>query len=143
MPTTEDAGPVQVPGRAASELVWRLANAGVAARCLHVVAELAVADRIDEAPVPVAALAASCAVDVDALDRVLRLLTVHGVFERHPGGYGHTPASRLLRAGSVPGMRSYARTAAELEVLLARAGFTLERVLDTPGPVRIAEARPV
>jgi hypothetical protein len=35
------------------------------------------------------------------------------------------------------------RTADELQVLLTRAGFGLERVIETPGPVRIAEARPV
>ena len=35
------------------------------------------------------------------------------------------------------------RTADELQVLLARAGFSLESVLETPGPARIAEARPV
>ena len=34
------------------------------------------------------------------------------------------------------------RTADELRVILAGAGFSLERVLETPGPVRIAEARP-
>ena len=34
------------------------------------------------------------------------------------------------------------RTVDELQVLLARAGFVLESVLETPGPVRIAEARP-
>jgi len=59
--------PVQPPRP--GELVWRLANAGFAARCLHVVAELAVADRIDVAPVPVAELAAACGVDADSLDR--------------------------------------------------------------------------
>ena len=35
------------------------------------------------------------------------------------------------------------RTAGQLEALLTRAGFVLEAVLDTPGPVRIAEARAV
>jgi hypothetical protein len=35
------------------------------------------------------------------------------------------------------------RTASQLEALLTRAGFVLETVLDTPGPVRIAEARAV
>jgi hypothetical protein len=35
------------------------------------------------------------------------------------------------------------RTAGQLEALLTRAGFVLETVLDTPGPVRIAEARAV
>jgi len=50
-------------------------------------------------------------VDADALDRVLRLLTVHGVFARHADGYAHTPASRLLRGDAVPTMRPYARMA--------------------------------
>lgn len=35
------------------------------------------------------------------------------------------------------------RTAGQLEALLTRAGFVLEAVLDTPGPVRIGEARAV
>jgi hypothetical protein len=35
------------------------------------------------------------------------------------------------------------RTAGQLEALLTRAGFVLDTVLDTPGPVRIAEARAV
>ena len=65
--------------------------------------------RIDEAPVPVAALASACAVDVDALDRILRLLAVHGVFERDADRYGHTPASRLLRSDASGSMRPYAR----------------------------------
>jgi C-methyltransferase len=101
--------PVQPPRP--GELVWRLANAGFAARCLHVVAELAVADRIDVAPVPVAELAAACGVDADSLDRVLRLLTVHGVFACHAEGYGHTEASRLLQGDAAPTMRPYARMA--------------------------------
>jgi hypothetical protein len=33
------------------------------------------------------------------------------------------------------------RTARQLEAVLTRSGFVLEGVLDTPGPVRIAEAR--
>jgi C-methyltransferase len=109
--TADGAEPVEAQRRHASQLVWGLANAGVTSRCLQVVAELGVADRIDDQePVPVAALASSCAVDVDALDRLLRLLAVHGVFERDVDGrYGHTPASRLLRSDSAGSMRPYAR----------------------------------
>jgi hypothetical protein len=33
------------------------------------------------------------------------------------------------------------RTAGQLEALFTRSGFVLESVIDTPGPVRIAEAR--
>ena len=53
------------------ETVWRLSTAGFAARCLHLVADLGVADRIADGPVPVTYLADSCAVKADALDRVL------------------------------------------------------------------------
>jgi hypothetical protein len=41
-------------------------------------------------------LASSCSVDPDALDRVLRLLAAHGIFERQADAYLHTPSSRLL-----------------------------------------------
>jgi C-methyltransferase len=75
-----------------------VATAGFAARCLHVVADLGVADQIEESPIAVRALASALGVDADALDRVLRLLAAHGIFEHHPDGYRHTPASRLLRS---------------------------------------------
>ena len=34
------------------ELIFSVTNAGVAARCLHVAAQLGVADHIDDRPVP-------------------------------------------------------------------------------------------
>ncbi len=54
-------------------------------------------------------LAASCGADRDALDRVLRLLASHGIFERGPDGYGHTPSSWLLRSDHPMTMRPFAR----------------------------------
>ena len=45
------------------EVIWTLTNGGVAARCLHVVAELGVADAVDDEPVSAEALAAHCGVD--------------------------------------------------------------------------------
>lgn len=78
------------------EVLWELSTAGFAARCLHAVAALGIADHVTDTPVPADALAATCAVDPDALDRVLRLLATHGVFELTPDGYRHTPTSALL-----------------------------------------------
>ena len=86
-----------------------LTCAGFVARCLHTVADLAVADGIEEEPVAVDELAARCAVDPGALDRVLRLLVAHGVFGVQDGGYVHTPASRLLRSDHPMSMRPFAR----------------------------------
>jgi hypothetical protein len=89
--------------------IWTLATAGFAARCLHVISDLGVADRIGDQPVAISELAASCGVDRDALDRVLRLLASHGIFERGPGGYGHTPSSCLLRSDHPMTMRPFAQ----------------------------------
>jgi C-methyltransferase len=91
------------------DIVWGLATAGFAARCLHVIADLGVADRIGDKPVTVSELASSHGADPDALDRVLRLLAAHGIFEGQHGSYGHTPASRLLRSDHPMTMRPFAQ----------------------------------
>jgi C-methyltransferase len=88
-------------------LIWTITNAGVAARSLHVVASLGVADRLDDEPVPVGELARLCDVDPDGLDRVLRLLAAHRVFDLGPNGYTHTAASRLLRSDHPMSMRAF------------------------------------
>lgn len=91
------------------ETVWNLTNAGIAARCLHVVAELGVADAITDVPVGVDDLAAACGTDPDALDRVLRLLVSLGVFAKEPAGYTHTGPSQLLRSDHPASMRAFPR----------------------------------
>ena len=69
-----------------------------ASRALHIVADLGVADVLDDSPRSAADLAKSVGADPEALDRVLRLLSSYGVFEAAGGGYRHSPASRLLRS---------------------------------------------
>ena len=91
------------------EAIWGLATAGFAARCLHVVADLGVADHIDDHAVPVGDLAARCGVAVDPLDRVLHLLATHGVFDRQGDAYAHTSSSRLLRDDHAMTMRPFAQ----------------------------------
>ncbi|MFF7475128.1 methyltransferase [Streptomyces sp. NPDC008092] len=80
------------------EMIHSLAYGAYPARCLQVVSEIGVADRIDDEPVSVGKLAAACGAAPGALDRVLRLLASYGVFEERDGGYAHTDASRVLRA---------------------------------------------
>lgn len=90
--------------------VWSLINAAVVSRSLHAVAELGVADHMDDEPVAVEELARRCEVTVDGLDRALRLLAAHGVFARGEGGsYEHTDTSRLLRSDDPMSMRAFAR----------------------------------
>src|SRR3954466_4788253 len=67
-------------------------------RALHVVAGLGVADALDEEPQSAAYLSRKVGSDVDALDRVLRLLASHGVFYRRGGKYAHNLLSRALRS---------------------------------------------
>ena len=90
-------------------VVWMLANAGVASRCLHIAAELGVADHVGAEPVPAADLALSCGADADALERALHLLAAHGVFEAADGGFRHTAASELLRGDHPMSMRAFPR----------------------------------
>ena len=91
------------------KLLWELTNAIVASRSLHAVAELGVADHIGEEPASLRSVAAACDADPDALDRVMRLLAAHGIFQRQAGGYGHTESSRLLRSDHPMSMRAFAR----------------------------------
>ncbi|MEV6949742.1 methyltransferase [Streptomyces sp. NPDC051172] len=79
------------------EMIHALAYGAYPARCLQVAAEIGIADRIDDEPVPPGKLAAACGAAPGALDRVLRLLASFGVFEERDGGFAHTDASRVLR----------------------------------------------
>lgn len=78
-------------------------------RALHVVADLAVADALDEEARSAVYLAKQVGADPDALDRVLRLLASHGVFHRRGREYVHTALSRALRSDHPHSMRAYVR----------------------------------
>ena len=76
-------------------------------RALHVVADLGVADALDEEPRLAAYLAQKVGANADALDRVLRLVASQGVFQRHDGKYSHNALSRALRNDHPNSMRAY------------------------------------
>ena len=78
-------------------------------RALHAVADLGVADALDDIPQPAAALAAATGADAGVLDRVLRLLALYGIFEYRDGAVAHTPVSRILRQDHPQSMRSLVR----------------------------------
>jgi C-methyltransferase len=106
----QEAEPVP-PGRRIADLT----KAHIAARCLHVVAELGVADALAPGRAATAAeLAERTGLDADALDRILRLLAAHGIFAHAEQdgvaeGYAHNAASELLRGDHPESMRSYVR----------------------------------
>ncbi len=78
-------------------------------RTLHVVAELGIADALGDTPRNGDDLAQARDTHAGALNRALRLLSAHGVFQQHDGAYRHTPASRLLRSDHPQSMRSFVR----------------------------------
>jgi O-methyltransferase domain len=78
-------------------------------RALHVVADLAVADALDDEPRSAVDLARDVGAHADALDRVLRLLASNGVFHRRGGKYAHNTLSRALRSDHPHSMRAYVR----------------------------------
>ncbi len=96
----------------AAETVLELSTAYVAARALHVVAELGTADVLDGQPRTAAELASDTGADPDALGRLLRLLASHGIFadaDADAGSWQHTETSRLLRSDHPMSLRAFAR----------------------------------
>jgi hypothetical protein len=78
-------------------------------RCLHVAAELGVADAIGDQPQTAEALAGALGVQAQPLGRVLRCLANHGVFAMEGDRFTHNGASRLLATNAQPSLRSLAR----------------------------------
>ncbi|HEV8340450.1 MAG TPA: hypothetical protein VGR25_12465 [bacterium] len=130
------------------ETLRQIAGGYCLSRGLHVVANLAVADKLDETPRTAAELATSVGAHPEALGRVLRLLSAHGVFESCDGKFRHSPASRMLRADHPQSMRDYVRmfglppfwaTFGEYVALFDAAGFSFTREIETGAGISILE----
>lgn len=91
------------------ELVMGVATQYWTSRCLHVIAELGVADQLGDEPASAQRLAQQVNVQPEALFRVLRLLAGFGIFQARDGGFAHTPASRLLRSDHPQSQRAMVR----------------------------------
>lgn len=76
-------------------------------RCLHVMADLGVADALGDAPQTASELAAKTGTNADALKRALRLISSYGIFEAKGDKFVHTPASLLLRSDHPQSMKAY------------------------------------
>jgi len=87
----------------------QLTTACWTSRCLHIIAELGVADALGDLPQSTEALAKATGTQPLALYRVLRLLASVGIFEWKDGTWHHTEASRLLRADHPASLRDYVR----------------------------------
>jgi len=78
-------------------------------RCLHVIAELGLADAIGDQPQSTEALAKATGTQPHALYRVLRLLASVGIFEWKDETWHQTEASCFLRSDHPGSLRDYIR----------------------------------
>jgi hypothetical protein len=106
MKTNDDRTPADV---SPVQTLMDLALGYVVPRCLHVMADLGVADVLGDSPRTAAELAADLNVEADALGRVLRLLAAHGVFAIRGEAFTQTPTSCLLRTNNPQSMRAFVR----------------------------------
>ena len=90
-----------------------IAGGYILSRCLHVVADLGVADVLEETPLTAADIAPLVGANTEALSRVLRLLAAHGVFQSQEGKYLHSPLSRMLRTDHPHSVRATVRNLGE------------------------------
>jgi hypothetical protein len=91
------------------QTLMSLASGYWAPRCLHVIAEIGVADQLGESSQTPEALAEAVGAHPQSLARVLRLLASLGVFEEIDGRFRHSAASRLLRSDHPQSQRSFVR----------------------------------
>ena len=91
------------------ETIAKIAGGACLPRSLHAVADLGVADALDDEPKTPADLAAAVGAHPDSLARVLRLLSAYGIFGVDGDKVRHSPASRLLRSDHPHSMRAFAR----------------------------------
>jgi hypothetical protein len=89
--------------------LMQLTNAHWTSRCLHVIAEVGVADALGDQPQSTEALAKATGTQPQPLYRVLRLLASVGIFEWNHGAWQHTDASRFLRSDHPASLRDYVR----------------------------------
>jgi hypothetical protein len=91
------------------ESLLQLSAGYYVSRALHAVADLGVADALGETPQSPASLAATTAAEASALDRVIRLLALYGIFTYTDGSVAHTATSRMLRQDHPQSMRALVR----------------------------------
>jgi hypothetical protein len=91
------------------EKLFALAAAFWLPRSLQAIAELGVADALGDQPQTAEQLARAIGADPVSVDRVLRLLASHGIFESRNGAWAHTPESQLLRDDHPQSIRAWAR----------------------------------
>ena len=91
-------------------VIMQMMNGAIVSRCVTLVAELGVADLLQNGPKDIASLATATDTDPDALYRVLRLLAGMGIFVEFPRQqFQQSPLSEVLCSDAPGSVRPSAR----------------------------------
>ncbi|WP_443094060.1 methyltransferase [Myxococcus landrumensis] len=134
----------------APAFLFNLCAGYFAPRCLHLVAQLGVADVLGNTPMSSEDLARATGAQADTLHRMMRMLATNGVFERRGNGWAHTDYSEHLKVSHPHSLRSFVlmmgndlnwNAAGALGVTL-RTGETAAEVVSPGGLWPYLRARP-
>ncbi len=76
----------------------QMAGGYILSRCIHIVAFLGVADVLGDNPLTAAEIASLLHIHPEALNRIMHLLSAHGVFQTVGDKFMQSPLSQLLRS---------------------------------------------
>ena len=97
------------------EVIFGMALSYLVSRCLHVAADLGIADLLKDGPKSIEDLARATGAHQLSLYRLLRTLAGDGVFaEESPGRFQLTPAAALLRTGTPDSLRDGVRMVGDM-----------------------------
>jgi len=106
--TTSAPAPASPPQLDPFQLLFQLGTGYILSMALQVAVKVGVADQLANGPRSIAELASATHTNEDALYRILRALTIGGVFQEiEPRRFAHTPTSEMLRSDR-PGFRQMA-----------------------------------
>jgi hypothetical protein len=111
-------------------------------RAVYLAARLKLADVVGDSRPALTDIAAATGTRPEALRRLLRALTAHGIFrEENDGTFAQTPLSEVLRSGSAGSMRAFAEVELghdhyeswrHAESCLTQPGTAFERIYKMP-----------
>jgi len=111
-------------------------------RAVYLAARLKLADAVGNSRPTLGAIAAATGTRPEALCRLLRALTAHGIFrEEDDGTFSQTPLSEVLRSDTAGSMRAFAEVELgldhydswrEAETCLTQPGTAFERIFKMP-----------
>lgn len=101
---------MQLPAQSPNQLLAQMSRLYVISRAVHAVAELGVANLVDDNPASAKDVAARAGLNEDFLARTMAFLASYGIFEQTSSGYFRaTELSRLLRDDHPRSMRAMLR----------------------------------